>query len=146
MEERYNESPIALSEGKVFIKGIEAYNHVKFEVKVTPTVWEGAKLGERTSSTRYTRCKITGSITHRVATPWLEDAISKYLKTGVTPEFTMTGIMDDKGSDYYRKYGSKTVTVVGCVLTGDITLMSLDASSDGVREDTITFNAKDVIY
>ena len=70
--------------------------------------------------------------------------IQEYLETGVTPEFTMTGIMNDKGSDYYQKYGYKTITVLGCVLTGDITLMSLDASSNGVREDTVSFSAKTI--
>ena len=53
--------------------------------------------------------------------------------------------MDDKGSDFYQKYGSDVVTAVGCVFTGDIMLMALDTSSDGVREDAISFNAKDVI-
>lgn len=145
MEERYNESPIALSEGKVFIEGIEAYNHVKFELKFTPKVWSGTKLGDRTPSSRWMGATISGSITHRIATPWLEDTLQKYLETGITPEFTITGIMDDKGSDYYREFGSKTVTALGRVLTGDITLMSLDAGSDGVREDTINFNAKAVV-
>lgn len=52
--------------------------------------------------------------------------------------------MDDKGSDYYQMYGSDTVTAVGCVFTGDIPLMALDTAG-GVREDAISFNAKDVI-
>lgn len=145
MSERYNESPIALSEGKIFIEGVEVFNGVKFELKFNPKVWSAPKLGERTSSSRWMGATITGSITHRVATPWLEDTLQQYLETGITPEFTITGIMDDKGSDYYREYGSKTVTAPGCVLTGDITLMALDASSDGVREDTIGFNAKSVV-
>lgn len=145
MAERYNESPIALREGKVFIDGVEVYNHVKFELKFNPKVWNGSRLGERTPSSRWVGAEITGSITHRVATPWLEDILQKYLESGITPELQITGIMDDKGSDYYQKYGSKTVTALGCVLTGDITLMSLDASSDGVREDTITFNAKAIV-
>lgn len=145
MAERYNESPIALSEGKIFVEGVEIYNGVKFELKFTPSVWKGKKLGERTSSSRWIGTDITGSITHRVATPWLEDMLQKYLEDGITPELQITGIMDDKGSDYYREFGSKTVTVLGCVLTGDITLMALDASSDGVREDTINFNAKAIV-
>ena len=142
METRYNESPIALSEGQIFLGGVAVFNGVKFEVKFTPDPWSGKRLGERIPSTRWLGGKITGSITHRIATPWLEDKIQEYLKTGITPEFTMTGIMNDKGSDYYREFGSKTVTVLGCVLTGDITLMSLDANSNGVREDTVSFNAK----
>lgn len=44
MADKYNESPIALREGKVFIEGVEVYNHVKFELKFTPKVWTGSAL------------------------------------------------------------------------------------------------------
>lgn len=58
---------------------------------------------------------------------------------------TIQGIMTDKGSDYYNQYGTDTVTAVGCVPTGDIILLGLDA--DGAElNDTITFNAKNVIF
>ena len=30
--------------------------------------------------------------------------------------------MEDKNSDFYKQYGSNTVTCVGCVLTGDLPL------------------------
>lgn len=145
MAERYNKSPIALSEGKIFVEGVAIFYGVKCEIKFTPKVWEGAELGEHTSDSRWMGGKISGSITHRVATPWLKDMIQKYLEDGITPELTITGIMDDKGSDYYREFGSDTVTVLGCVPTGDIMLLALDASSDGVREDTINFNAKAIV-
>jgi len=52
--------------------------------------------------------------------------------------------MEDKNSDYYKEYGTNTVTCVGCVLTGDLPLTMLDSGGD-VVEDSISFNAKDVL-
>ncbi len=54
---------------------------------------------------------------------------------------TIQGIMEDKNSDYYKIYGTNTVTCVGCVLTGDLPLTMLD-SGGNVVEDSISFNAK----
>lgn len=144
MADRYNANPIALSEGKVFIDGVQVLTGVKCEIKFTPEVWTGKVLGERSPSSRWTGYTITGSITQRTSTPWLKEKIQQYQKDGVTPEMTIQGVMDDKGSDYYQEYGSDTVTAVGCVLTGDIPLMALDTAG-GAREDAISFNAKDVI-
>lgn len=144
MADRYNANPIALSEGKVFIDGVQVLTGVKCEIKFTPDVWSGKVLGERSPSSRWTGYTITGSITQRTSTPWLKEKIQQYQKDGITPEMTIQGVMDDKGSDYYQEYGSDTVTAVGCVLTGDIPLIALDTAG-GAREDTIAFNAKDVI-
>ena len=140
----YNKSPISVREGKVFIDGLEAFDSVAFTAKVTPEVWTGKQLGERTPSSRYLGYAVTGSITRRRSTPWLKDIIKKYKETGVTPEFTIQGVMDDKGSDYFAKHGSDTVTCVGCVLTGDINLIQLDTNGD-VLDDVISFNAKDIV-
>lgn len=143
--DRYNANPIALSEGKIFVDGLPIADGVKFELKFTPKVWSGKVLGERSSSSRWLGYEITGTITRRVMTPWYKEIVQKYQKDGITPECTIQGFMDDKGSDFYQKFGSDVVTAVGCVFTGDIMLMALDTSSDGVREDAISFNAKDVI-
>lgn len=142
--DRYNANPIALSEGKIFVDGLPIADGVKFELKFTPEVWTGKRLGERSPDSRWTGFSISGSITRRVSTPWYKEIVQKYQKDGVTPEMTIQGVMDDKGSDFYQKYGSDVVTAVGCVLTGDIPLLVLDTAG-GVREDAISFNAKDVI-
>ena len=140
----YNKNPISLREGKIFIDGIECVDSVKCEIKFTPDVWTGRQLGERTPSSRWLGASITGSITRRRSTPWLKDAIAKYQRDKSTPEFTIQGIMNDENSDYYESNGYDTVTCVGCVLTGDLTLTSLD--SDGqVLDDVINFNAKDIV-
>ena len=141
---KHNQNPISLREGKVFLDGLEIFDCVKCEVKFTPEVWEGRQLGRRTSSSRWLGGKITGNITRRRTTPWAEEAIKKYIETGKTPEFTIQGISDDKGSEYYANYGSKTVTVAGVVLTGDISLLSLDADGQ-VLDDNIGFNATEIV-
>ena len=48
--ERYNDNPIALSEGKVFVDGVQILDGVKFELKFTPDVYTGKVLGERSPS------------------------------------------------------------------------------------------------
>lgn len=141
---QYHKNPISLREGKIFINGLAIYDGVKCEIKFTPEVWEGKQLGDRSSSSRWLGYKITGNITRRRTTPWAEDAIQEYIRTGKTPEFVIQGISDDKGSEYYANYGSKTVTVAGVVLTGDISLLSLDAEGQ-VLDDNIGFNAKTIL-
>lgn len=144
MPMEYNKNPISLREGKIFIDGVECLDSVKCEIKFTPDVWTGRQLGERTPSSRWLGAAITGSITRRRSTPWLRDAIKRYMNTKATPEFTIQGIMNDEHSDYYAANGSEIVTCVGCVLTGDLNLINLD--SDGqVVDDVIAFNAKDLV-
>ncbi|WP_293969384.1 phage tail tube protein [uncultured Ruminococcus sp.] len=144
MSMKYNDNPISLREGKVFIDGVECLDSVKCEIKFTPDVWEGKQLGDTTPSSRWLGAKISGNITRRRSTPWLKDIIKKYIKDHKTPEITIQGIMEDKGSDYYEKYGTDTVTCVGCVLTGDLPLTALDSEGD-VVDDNIAFNAKDIV-
>lgn len=140
----YNKQPIVLTEGKVFIDGEEIFDCVKCEIKFTPDVWQGKVLGERSPSSRWKGFKISGTITRRRSTPFLKEIVQRYQKSGVTPEFVIQGVMDDKGSDYYQQYGTSTTTAVGCVFTGDIPLTALDSAGD-VVDDSISFNAKDVI-
>ena len=140
----YNKAPISLREGKVFIDGVECLDGVKCSIKFTPDVWTGRQLGEKTPSSRWLGYTITGSITRRRSTPWLKETIQKYIDSGETPELTIQGIMDDKGSDYYKDNGSETITCVGCVLTGDLNLVELDTDGN-VLDDVIGFNAKDIV-
>ena len=140
----YNKTPMSLREGKIFIDGVECLDGIKCNIKVALDTWTDRQLGERTPSTRVLGYAVSGDITRRRSTPFLKEILKKYKATGATPEFTIQGIVDDKASDYYKKHGSDTVTVVGCVLTGDITILALD-SSGTVLEDTIAFNGKDVV-
>ncbi len=140
----YNKSPISLKEGKAFIDGVEVLDAIQCNITFTPDVWSGKQLGERTDSSRWLGYKITGNITRRRSTAWLEEKIKEYKQTGKTPELTIQGIMNDDNSDYYETYGTNTVTAVGCVLTGDLPLTRLDSNGE-VVEDNIAFNAKDIV-
>lgn len=140
---QYNKNPISLREGKAFIDGVEVMDNIKIQIKFTPDVWTGRQLGERTPSSRWLGATITGTMTRRRSTPWLKEAIKKYMDSKETPEFTIQGIMNDENSDYYADNGAETVTCLGCVLTGDLNLIDLD-SSGNVVEDSIAFNIKDI--
>lgn len=144
MIQEYNKSPISLREGKVFIDGVEVMDSVKCDVKFTPEVWSGKQLGERTNSSRWLGYAIAGSITRRRSTPWIENVIKQYTATGRTPEFKIQGIMNDENSDYYSDFGSSTITVVGCILTGDLPLTALDSAGE-VVDDVIAFSGKDIV-
>jgi hypothetical protein len=144
MIQEYNKSPISLREGKVFIDGLEVMDSVKCEIKFTPEVWSGRQLGERSKSSRWLGYAIAGAITRRRSTPWLKDVIKGYLATGRTPEFKIQGIMNDGNSDYFADFGSDTATAVGCVLTGDLNLTSLDTGGE-IVDDVINFSAKDIV-
>lgn len=141
---QYNKNPISLREGKAFIDGVEVMDEIKFQIKFTPDVWTGRQLGERTPSSRWLGCQITGSMTRRRSNNWLREAIKHYNKTKETPEFTIQGIANDENSDFYAEHGTDVVTCVGCVLTGDLNLIDLDSGGD-VVEDNITFNVKDIV-
>lgn len=140
----YNKAPISLREGRVIVDGIVVADAIKCEIKFTPDVWTGRQLGERSPSTRWLGYAIAGNITRRRSTNFLKEKIKQYKESGETPEMTIQGIMDDKGSDYYKEFGSDVVTAVGCVLTGDLPLTVLDSGGQ-VVEDNISFNAKEVI-
>lgn len=141
----YNKKPMMMTEGQVFVDGLEIFDNVKFEIKFTPDVWIGKVIGERSPSTRWKGFSVTGSVTRRRSTPWLKEIVERYQKDGVVPEMTIQGVMNDKDSDYYAQYGNCTVTAVGCIITGDLTLLALDTGGDTV-DDVISFNAKDVIF
>ena len=140
----YNKSPISLKEGKAFIDGVEVLDAVVCNITFTPDVWTGKQLGERTNSSRWLGYNITGNITRRRSTKWLEQKIMEYKASGKTPEITIQGLMNDENSDYYEANGANTVTAVGCVLTGDLPLTRLDSNGE-IVDDDISFNAKDIV-
>jgi len=144
MAERHNASPISLRMGKIFLDGVAIADGVACNIVATPDVWNGRQLGDKTPSSRWLSMAYSGSITRRRSTQWLKEKIAEYKATGRTPEFTIQGYMNDKGSDYYDAHGADLTTAVGCVLTGNITLADLDSQGDVVTE-VLTFNAKDVV-
>ena len=117
---------------------------MSINVNFTPQVWQGRQLGERSNSARWLGYDITGNITQRRSTNWLEKKIREYVSSGATPELTVTGVMNDENSDYYAANGTNTVTLVGVVLTGDLPLTRLDSNGE-VVEDNISFHAKEMV-
>lgn len=140
----YNKSPISVTEGKIYFNGVEVMDSISCKVTFTPKTWTGQFLGDRTPSTRWLGYSIKVEVTRGRSNAFLKDAITNYRDTGITPEITIQGIINDPGSDYVAEgNGPISVTAMGCVPTSDITLLELNADGD-ILKDSITFNAKDV--
>lgn len=140
MSERYNKSPMSLRQGHILINGDEVSDGVACDIVFTPDTFDVKQLGDYGTSQKWLGHDVTGTIKRWRATDEIIQMIMQYLETGRTPEFNLTGIMDDKGSDYYETYGEITYTALGCVLTGDLPLITLDATG-GIVEDELTFHA-----
>lgn len=140
MSKKYNDSPMLLNEGEVYLDGKKIFDDVTLEIKSTVNTWQGKRLGSRNFSSRITSVKHAGVMKRRKSTTWTHDILKKYLDSGETPEFTVQGRRADKQSDYYANNGKELVTCSGCVLTGDVSLLLFDADSDDVVTDEINFN------
>lgn len=145
MKEVLNRKHVMVSEGYCFVNGKRIYDAVKFKLTFTPRVSSARVLGSTTPDSRWRGYDITAEMTRRRATNWAKEAVQEYIKSGITPEFTLSGVMDDKDSDYYASFGKETVTAVGCVLTSAINLLELDADGEYL-DDALTFNVKDVKF
>ena len=146
MNEKYNRKPIHVSEGSCFFDGKLIFDAIKFKVISTPKVMTSVSIGDKTPNSRWGNTfEYKVEITRRRTTKWAKEVLKKYKKDGITPEFTLSGVQEDKDSDYYADNGAETVTAVGCVLTSDINLIDLDANGEWL-EDVLTFNAKDVKF
>ena len=135
--------PLSLEEGKIFIDGVEVIDAAKLTILYQPKVWSGKMLGDKGTNRRWLGRDITGTLDEYRTTPRFNNIVAKYENDGITPELTIQGIRVDKDSDYYELSGSESVTLTGCVLTGDITLLSLDTDGEVVK-DSISFGAKHI--
>ena len=139
-----NKSAISLREGKIFLDGEQILEAGSITINYQPEVVSYRTLGERGLNRRWIGRDVTGSFTEYKSTPWLENKIKEYEKSGKTPELTIQGIRQDKNSDYYQKYKkNETVTCSGAVLTGDLPLLALDTQGQLVQQ-TVNFGAKDI--
>lgn len=139
-----NNRRISLREGSVYLDGKRVMEAVKLEAVFTPEVAESRVLKERGVSRRWIGYDITGTLTEYRTTAWLKDTIQKYIREGITPEFTITGIQNDKNSEYYEKNGNIKITLKDVVLTGDLTLLNLDAEGE-LLQDEIEFGARSMV-
>jgi hypothetical protein len=138
-----NKKPLSLEEGKIFIDGVEVIDAAKLTILYQPKVWSGKMLGDKGTNRRWLGRDITGTLDEYRTTPRFNNIVAKYENDGITPELTIQGVRVDKDSDYYELSGSESVTLTGCVLTGDITLLSLDTDGEVVK-DSISFGAKHI--
>lgn len=138
-----NKKPLSLEEGEIFIDGVEVIDAAKLTILYQPKVWSGKMLGDKGTNRRWLGRDITGTLDEYRTTPRFNNIVAKYENDGITPELTIQGIRVDKDSDYYELSGSESVTLTGCVLTGDITLLSLDTDGEVVK-DSISFGAKHI--
>ena len=138
-----NKKPLSLEEGKIFIDGVEVIDAAKLTILYQPKVWSGKMFGDKGTNRRWLGRDITGTLDEYRTTPRFNNIVAKYENDGITPELTIQGVRVDKDSDYYELSGSESVTLTGCVLTGDITLLSLDTDGEVVK-DSISFGAKHI--
>lgn len=136
---------IDCSQGKAFLDGEECMDAVSFSIVFSPVTSSTKTLGHTGEDTRWKGHTIKVTLSEYRSTDWIKQAIKNYLEKKVTPSFTFQGVCTDEQSDYYKDYGGQTVTVTGCVPTGDITVLSHDVNSDFVQ-DSITFNCKDLKF
>ena len=138
-----NKRPLSMRDGTIIINGEVVGNATKYDVTFSPDVWAGRTLGEKGTNRRWIGFDITGNIETWKMNNRYKKYAEDYKKSGVTPELTITGTVDDTNSDYYDLIGQKDkLTLVGVVLTGDIPLIQLDIDSDAAKE-AVTFGAKD---
>ena len=139
-----NKRPLSVRDGKVYLDGALVADACKFNAVFTPAVWSGKTLGEKGTNRRWTGYDITGTLDSWKTNNLYREKINEYIKSGDTPEFTLYGVNDDQNSDFFDQNGKDEVTLMGCVLTGDIPLMDLDTDGD-VAKISIAFGAKDML-
>ena len=138
-------NPMLKSEGKLYIDGEQFLNARKVLIKVSINNTESKRLGDRTTSSRTVGYDISVEISQYKSNKFAVDIVKKYLDVGLTPKFKVQAMNNDKGSDFFSKYGNDTITVTGCVPTGDLNLIDLDASTTDYVEETITFKGSAIV-
>ncbi len=140
-----NKRPLVVTNGRVYIDGVMVADSCKYSAVFTPKVWEGKALGDPGTNRRWVGYDITGTIDSWKTNNLYKEKALEYIKSGKTPEMKIYSVNDDTNSDFYDELGKKDeLTLVGCVLTGDIPLMDLDTDGD-VAKVSVNFGAKNLI-
>ena len=132
-------NPQLKTEGKVFLDGEELFYATKVSIKATLTNAKSKPLGSKTSKSRNVGYELATEITGYKVNPFGANILKKYIDKGITPTFTIQALNNDKNSDFFNKYGNDVITVTGAVLSGDITLIDLDASATDYVQETLKF-------
>ena len=139
-----NIKPVSLTEGHIYIDGIEVMDAVKCTIRFVPKVWSGTMVGKKGTNRRWIGYDITGTLDEYKTTPRWEALVKKYLQDGITPELKIQGMRTDPDSDYYELNGSESATVTGVVITSEIPLLDIDTDGEVVK-DSISFGAKNLV-
>lgn len=138
-----NKRPLSMRDGTISIDGVEVGNASSYTVNFTPDVWSGRTLKEKGTNRRWLGYDITGALKTWKMNNRYKTMAAQYKATGATPEYTITGTVDDINSDYYDEVGDRDkITLTGVVFTGDIPLLQLDVTGDAAEEQ-VNFGAKD---
>ncbi len=133
-------NPMLKTEGELFINGEKFAQAKKVLIKVSLNNSTSKPLGVKTEKTRTTGYKISVEVGMYKTNKFGVSIVKNYLDKGLTPEFTIQALNNDKGSDFFKQFGNDVVTITGCVPTGDLTLLDLDSSSTDYVEETINFS------
>ena len=130
------------SQAKIYLGGNLVAHATKIKAKGSLKTSSQKCLGNKTDHLRITGYTITVEMgMYKVDDFGLN--ILKRVKNGATPSCDIEVIETDTSSDYYKKYGAKSVVLKDCVPTGDISLADFEASSTDFVEETIAFQASD---
>lgn len=133
--------PIASHQGALYMDGEHKTNCIGFEIKGSVQTKSSRVLGQQSERTRVTGVVYTGTAKFYKNDPWLRDYVMTVQKKQYYPHFDLTGVIYDEGSDFTRNNDMQIITCRNCVLTGDITMMMTDNTTDNV-EETVAFSAE----
>lgn len=139
-----NIKPLSLAEGKAYLDGEEVIDLSKMTIRFNPKVASYKVAGKKGTHRRWVGYDVTVTVEEYKTTNRYEQIVKKYIKDGLTPEFTIQGVRSDPDSDYYASVGSESVTVTGAVITCEIPLMDIDTDGEVVKE-SITFGGRAVV-
>lgn len=139
-----NIKPVSLTEGHIYIDGVEVMDAVKCTIRFVPKVWSGTMVGKKGTNRRWIGYDIKGTLDEYKTTPRWVAMVKKYLQDGITPELKIQGMRTDPDSDYYELNGSESATVTGVVIDGEIPLLDIDTEGEVVK-DSISFGAKNFV-
>ena len=132
-------NPQLKSEGKLFLDGEHCLSAKGINIKATLNNSTSKCLGDKSPSHRNVSYDLASTVTRYKVEPFGKKVILNYIEKGITPEFTIQAMNNDAGSDFFKQFGDDTVTVTGAVLSGDLSLIDLDASSTDYVEETLNF-------
>lgn len=137
-------TPMSAKETVLYIDDVLQRNATGFEFKATVGTKKNSVLGQRGETSRVDDIVYAGTFKMYKKDPWLQEYVAFIRDHGYHPPFNLTAMSESEGSDYYNEHGTQTVTLLNCVLTGDIMLMMGDTSGDDV-EETLSFEAESML-